>query len=82
MRSTRDRIVAIIADIAERKGVVVTTVPDEADLYRGGVGLDSLDTAEFSVLLEEEFGHDPYSRGTFPRTLAETLVYYERSTAP
>lgn len=50
-------------------------------LFAGGVGLDSLATAELSVTLEDEFGHDPFSEGQMPQTIAEIIDYYRGSAA-
>lgn len=45
-------------------------------LYAEGVGLDSLETAELSALLEDELGSDPFSTGDLPQTLAEIQSFY------
>ncbi len=45
-------------------------------LYADGVGLDSLETAELSALLEDEHGSDPFSTGDLPQTLAEIQAFY------
>jgi acyl carrier protein len=47
-------------------------------LYADGVGLDSLETAELSALLEDDHGSDPYSTGGMPETMAEIQAYYEQ----
>jgi acyl carrier protein len=47
-------------------------------LYADGVGLDSLETAELSALLEDDHGSDPYSDGAMPQTLREIQGFYER----
>ena len=49
----------------------------EISLYEEGIGLDSLDTAAFSAMLEEKYGADPYSKGQFPRTLHDVIHFYE-----
>lgn len=56
---------------------------DETFLYEaaGGLGLDSLDTAELSILLEHRFGNDPYTAGLFPQTIGEIVSYYTRSSS-
>lgn len=47
-------------------------------LYADGVGLDSLETAELSALLEDNHGTDPYSAGdSMPQTLADILAFYD-----
>lgn len=45
-------------------------------LYADGVGLDSLETAELSALLEDEHGTDPFSTGELPQSLAEIQAFY------
>lgn len=50
---------------------------DDADLYED-LGMDSLEVAELSATLEDDLGHDPYSDGQAPRTVAEVLEYYDR----
>jgi len=47
-------------------------------LYADGVGLDSLETAELSALLEDDHGSDPYSTGGMPQTMAEIQAFYAR----
>jgi acyl carrier protein len=55
-------------------------------LFAGGIGLDSLATAELSVVLEDEMGSDPFSEGQMPQTVGEILDFYAaadaRSDAP
>ena len=62
---------------------VATTKPEaagfasDASLYADGVGLDSLETAELSSLLEDEFGVAPFSAAErMPQTLADILAFY------
>lgn len=59
---------------------VAGKLPDEfgpdTPLFEGGAGLDSLETAELSALLEDEFGSDPYSEGELPQTVGEILGFY------
>lgn len=50
-------------------------------LYSGGVGLDSLETAELSATLEDTHGSDPYATGDMPQTLNEILAFYSTVTA-
>jgi acyl carrier protein len=46
-------------------------------LYAAGLGLDSLETAELSALLEDELGTDPFSSGVMPQTVAELIAFYD-----
>lgn len=53
----------------------------ETSLFADGLGLDSLETAELSALLEDDLGTDPFSVGELPQTIAEILDFYEDSAA-
>jgi acyl carrier protein len=55
--------------------------PVETSLFADGLGLDSLETAELSALLEDDLGTDPFSVGELPQTIAEILDFYEDSAA-
>jgi acyl carrier protein len=50
----------------------------ETRLFDGGIGLDSLQTAELSVTLEDELGRDPFSEGEMPQSVGEIIDFYER----
>ncbi|MGJ9412773.1 acyl carrier protein [Aeromicrobium sp. CF4.19] len=60
-------------------------LPDDFDastpLYADGAGLDSLETAELSAVLEDDFGTDPYSEGQMPQTLGEIIAFYDGAAA-
>lgn len=71
------------ADIEQTVATFLTRVKKLRDdftpdmpLYADGVGLDSLETAELSALLEDNHGSDPFSSGTMPQTLREILGFY------
>lgn len=53
----------------------------ETSLFADGLGLDSLETAELSALLEDDLGTDPFSVGELPQTIAEILDFYEDPAA-
>ena len=40
--------------------------------------LDSLEVAEFSAVLEDDLGSDPYTAGVVPRTVREVVAFYAR----
>jgi acyl carrier protein len=46
-------------------------------LYADGIGLDSLETAELSAVLEDEFGSDPFSSETMPETVGDILDFFD-----
>jgi acyl carrier protein len=51
---------------------------DETALWGDGLGLDSLEAAELSALLEDEFGTDPFSAGgDLPDTVSDVLTFYD-----
>jgi acyl carrier protein len=54
---------------------------DELGLYAEGLGLDSLEAAELSALLEDEFGSDPFTAALeagdeLPETVGEIAAFY------
>jgi acyl carrier protein len=52
-----------------------TEVGPDTALFTDGLGLDSLETAELSAMLEDEFGTDPFSQGQMPDTVADLLAF-------
>jgi acyl carrier protein len=55
---------------------------DDTPLYGDGLGLDSLEAAELSALLEDELGSDPFSAGgELPQTVGDVLAFYEAAPA-
>ena len=48
----------------------------DTPLYADGVGLDSLEAAELSALLEDEVGSDPFTSDEMPQTLRDILGFY------
>lgn len=45
-------------------------------LYGDGLGLDSLEVAELSVLLEDTYGNDPFSAGLEVTTVGQVVDFY------
>lgn len=45
-------------------------------LFADGIGLDSLETAELSSMLEDDLGSDPFSEGILAQTVGEILDFY------
>ncbi|NYG59733.1 acyl carrier protein [Nocardioides daedukensis] len=71
------------ADVEKVVREFVARVKDDAPefgndtpLYADGVGLDSLETAELSAVLEDEFDTDPFAGDELPQTLGEILAFY------
>ncbi len=53
-------------------------LPDNLGLFGDGLALDSLEAAELSVVLENTYGHDPFSAGgDLPQTVGDVLAFYE-----
>jgi acyl carrier protein len=61
--------------LLEQRGATGIEVRAESTLT-GDLGLDSLELAELSAVLEDEIGHDPFSEGIVPETVAELVAYY------
>jgi hypothetical protein len=70
--STEQRVRAILAQVKNREVDAELDTP----LYAEGIELDSLETAEFSALLEVEFGSDPWAGDVMPETIGEILAFY------
>lgn len=51
-------------------------ISPETPLFANGIGLDSLETAELSSMLEDDLGKDPFSEGLLPQTVREILDFY------
>jgi acyl carrier protein len=48
----------------------------ETELFGADLAMDSLETAELSAILEDEFGSDPYSEGELPVTVGEIVDFF------
>lgn len=72
-----ENIRGMLRTVLAHKDLNGAPLPLDSSLYETGIGLDSLDTAAFSSMLEAEYGIDPYSAGDFPETLADVLRFYE-----
>jgi acyl carrier protein len=53
-------------------------VAADTQLFADGIGLDSLQTAELSVMLEDELGRDPFSEGEMPQSIGEIIDFYDK----
>lgn len=79
--SIRDQVESTIAAFLVRANKHVEVAP-ELLLFADGIGLDSLETAELSAMLEDEFGTDPFSEGLLPETIGEVVAFYDRDRQP
>jgi acyl carrier protein len=82
MGTDNTRVQAVITEFLK---VANKEVPDELTddlgLYADGLGLDSLEAAELSALLEDEFGSDPFTSALqagddLPETVGAISAFY------
>lgn len=76
MSTRRDQATAILQAFLQRANKA-SVVDDTTSLHGEGLGLDSLELAELSAMLEDDLGGDPFSEGLMPDTVGELLAYYE-----
>lgn len=82
MNEVETRIVAIVTELLERSDRADRTVTLDARLHGDdGLGLDSLETAELSAILEDELGTDPFGAGLLPETVGEVVAFYADQAA-
>jgi acyl carrier protein len=72
---------AVITQFLRTAKKSVDGLADETGLYGDGLGLDSLEAAELSALLEDEFGADPFSTALaagdeMPETVGDVVAFY------
>ena len=53
------------------------SVDERTPLLHDGLGLDSLEIAELSVMLEDAFGTDPFTEGSIPATVGDIFAFYD-----
>lgn len=73
--STRSAAAAVIREFLTRVDKDADA-PEDTPLFGDGLGLDSLETAELSAVLEDELGSEPFSEGDMPQTLRDVLDHY------
>ncbi len=74
----KSKIVALIATILEKKNVSINPIDiDDHFTLRRELGLDSLDLAELTVRIENEYGVDIFEDGIV-ETVGEILEKLER----
>lgn len=76
MSDAKTTVVSSIRSLLKRRKADDLEFGDDADLY-DDLQLDSLEVAEFSAILEDDLGRDPYSEGETPRTVADVIKFYE-----
>lgn len=65
-----------IRDFLDRSSKGSVDVDLDTRLFADGLGLDSLETAELSVVLEDALGTDPFSVGDMPQSVGEIVAFY------
>ena len=76
MPAANDIVDLIGAFLVRAKKPAAAALAPETELYSEGLGLTSLDAAELSAVLEDEFGSDPFSAGEVPGTVGDILAFY------
>jgi len=77
MQATPDEIVETIRNFLVRAKKPSDNLALDTELYGGGIGLDSLDAAELSAVLEDRHGRDPFSAGELPATVGDIVAFYK-----
>ncbi len=77
MATDEDKVRAVIGEFLGRAGKGTDGWSDETGLWGDGLGLDSLEAAELSAMLEDEFGTDPFSAGDeLPERVGDVVGFY------
>jgi acyl carrier protein len=71
-RSLAEQVIRTFLAGANKDSEVALDVP----IFGEGIGLDSLETAELSAVLEDELGTDPFTSEPMPQTLGDILAFY------
>lgn len=79
---TRSQAEQVLRSFLQTSDRADAPAEDTTPLHAGGLGLDSLETAELSAVLEDELGKDPFSEGLLPATVGELLDFYTDSAVP
>ena len=65
-----------IKDFLDRIDKMPEALTPDLNLYADGIGLDSLETAELSAILEDDHGSDPFAGAEMPQTVGDILSFY------
>lgn len=76
MTDFQGSILSIVTTLLERSDKGDVAVSLDTAIHGDGLGLDSLETAELSAMLEDEFGTDPFGAGLMPETVGEIVDFY------
>jgi acyl carrier protein len=77
----QDNVRAVISEFLQRADKGLDGWTDDSGLWGEGLGLDSLEAAELSAMLEDEFGSDPFSAGgDLPERVGDVVAFYAAVT--
>jgi acyl carrier protein len=76
MQALHDDVIETIRSFLVRNNKPAAELTGDTALYGDGLGLDSLDAAELSALLEDRHGSDPFSAGEAPATVGDIVAFY------
>jgi acyl carrier protein len=76
MNDVQVSVIRIVSSLLEGANKPHGDVTLESSIHGDGLGLDSLESAELSAILETEFGSDPFSAGLMPETVGEIADFY------
>ncbi len=82
MNEVQNKVIEIISSLLERADKADVDVTLESKIHGDGLGLDSLESAELSAVLEDELGSDPFSAGLMPETVGEIADFYVGAAEP
>jgi acyl carrier protein len=74
-------VLTVISEFLDRLEKSPDELTSDTPLYADGIGLDSVEAAELSAILEDEFGSDPFSAGEVPETVADIVAFYETASS-
>lgn len=77
MSADQSKARAVVAAFLVQVDKGVDPLTDDLGLWGDGLGLDSLEAAELSAMLEDEFGSDPFSAGgEMPESVGDIVAFY------
>ena len=75
------KVRAVISEFLQRADKGGDGWNDDTGLWGDGLGLDSLEAAELSAMLEDELGSDPFSAGgDLPERVGDVVAFYAAVT--
>jgi acyl carrier protein len=75
-------VLTVITRLLDRLQKDHGELTEETPLYADGLGLDSVEAAELSAVLEDELGSDPFSDGAdVPQTVGDILAFYQTASS-